>query len=503
MIPGPGAVPDQPASQVPIETRELLPLHGKIVLITGGTRDFGGALTRELARQGATLIVGYREKDPLNNNKRSRETVKTLRELGATVEFVQGDITTVEGIQALADAVDRVSEGRTAEQGKVDFLILNAAAPSREVNVVGNNALLDAMIPRMGKGSAVAFIQSYQGQFEPLAQELGLIPDEYGIVASTKKEAGDSLRERIPEMQERGIHFATFVLPALPESTNAQIFAHRDPTAPVKNRQLTALLGLPETATNDESAKKIVIALAKGISQNHLDLLGPYLSGKHSLDHLYGKNAVFVDVKNTETHEGRMLVTPSRVDLSNQPSPIDTFELSEDGTTGTATVIITPEHTDGHLKIGAIYAGHRQFRSAMATIKEFVKAYGDGYVSVKPINADLIDYGDPIIPGQTAKITATLKGRNDNRFVFDLSITAGSKNPTRIENLIVDATTSEKYDTLYPDILIEGAGQSAALEVLAKKERVITLTGLKNVRFVPEDVTIGQVVEYHDENMQQ
>jgi len=34
-------------------------ISGKIALVTGGARDIGGAISRELARNGADVVVNY------------------------------------------------------------------------------------------------------------------------------------------------------------------------------------------------------------------------------------------------------------------------------------------------------------------------------------------------------------------------------------------------------------------------------------------------------------
>lgn len=485
-----GATPG--ASLNSFEIRERLPLHDKIALITGGTRDFGGSLTRELARQGATLIVGFRDKDPLTN-RRSRETVEVLRELGATVAFVQGDITTEEGIQALAKAVDKVSADRTTEQGKVDFLILNAAAPSREVNVVANHKLLDTLLPHMGEGSVVAFIQSYQGQFEPLAQELGLIPDEYGIVATTKQEAEKSLRARIPEMAERNIRFATFVLPALPETSNAQIFARRDITAAEKNRQLTALLGLPETMTNDKAAKIVVNALARGVPQDYLDLLCPQVDARAVLRRIYGDKQIFVHTYNPETRTGYFVVTQAQADQRQEPPALTDYAITEEKDVIIAHLSILDVQVEGHVN-GLVLAGHRQLRAVVDTLRIAAGAQ-DGILGGARLRGfEGVEFTGVVPPGKRLQIETIATGREGNIIKGDSTLTVDGKQVAVMKGVTVEITPPGKdQQELRGDQLAEAAAQTGGLELLSG-DVLPLLGGFGPSEFVGEPLRPGDSI---------
>jgi len=84
---------------------EFAALEGKTALVTGGSRGIGAAVARELARAGATVVVGYR------NGKDEAEALAA--EVGGRA--VQADVSNAE------EAVRLV-----AEAGDLDVLVNNA-----------------------------------------------------------------------------------------------------------------------------------------------------------------------------------------------------------------------------------------------------------------------------------------------------------------------------------------------------------------------------------------
>ena len=90
-------------------------LEGRIAIVTGGSRGIGGAISRALAGDGATVaVVGVPE---------DRERTETLRaSLNGTaqrVRFFEGNVSDPVQCQAAAAAV-------VAEYGKIDILVNNA-----------------------------------------------------------------------------------------------------------------------------------------------------------------------------------------------------------------------------------------------------------------------------------------------------------------------------------------------------------------------------------------
>jgi len=88
-------------------------LHGKTVIITGGSRGLGLALARTFADAGASLVLGARDPDEL---ERAREE---LAQRGVPVLAVQCDVTDRGQVQALVTAARQ-------RFGQVDVLVNNA-----------------------------------------------------------------------------------------------------------------------------------------------------------------------------------------------------------------------------------------------------------------------------------------------------------------------------------------------------------------------------------------
>ncbi len=80
-------------------------LEGRLALVTGASRGIGRAIAQELARGGASVVLGYRS---------GREEAESLAaELGGRA--VEGDVSTPEGAKRLVE-----------EAGDVDVLVNNA-----------------------------------------------------------------------------------------------------------------------------------------------------------------------------------------------------------------------------------------------------------------------------------------------------------------------------------------------------------------------------------------
>lgn len=88
-------------------------LKGKIVIVTGATSGMGRAIAELFAREGASIIVGGRNRD------RGAEVIKSICAQKGRAEFIASDISTYEGNQALVNAAKEYFGG-------VDILVPNA-----------------------------------------------------------------------------------------------------------------------------------------------------------------------------------------------------------------------------------------------------------------------------------------------------------------------------------------------------------------------------------------
>ena len=86
-------------------------LSGRKALVTGATSGIGRAVARQLARDGAEVIVHGR------NEQRGADTVNEIRQEGGQARFISADLTDAVELRRLAD-----------EAGDVDVLVNNAGS---------------------------------------------------------------------------------------------------------------------------------------------------------------------------------------------------------------------------------------------------------------------------------------------------------------------------------------------------------------------------------------
>ncbi|PUZ24941.1 short-chain dehydrogenase [Chitinophaga parva] len=132
-------------------------LYGKVALITGGNSGIGYSTAKDLAANGAQVIITGRRKEAVEN---------AAKELGATA--LLADQTKMADIEALAASV--------AQQfGKIDILVINAGVSKlttienateqlfdevMNVNLKGAYFTLSRFIPVLNDGASVVFISS-------------------------------------------------------------------------------------------------------------------------------------------------------------------------------------------------------------------------------------------------------------------------------------------------------------------------------------------------------
>ncbi|WP_244466217.1 SDR family NAD(P)-dependent oxidoreductase [Dyella japonica] len=124
-----------------------------MALISGANRGLGFEVSRQLAAEGVTVLLGARR--PLAGEKAARQ----LRREGGTVVSVPLDVTSIECVRELAARIE-------GEYGRLDILINNAGAyfdvdnqassvdlslvrQALETNLIGAWQLTEAMLPLM------------------------------------------------------------------------------------------------------------------------------------------------------------------------------------------------------------------------------------------------------------------------------------------------------------------------------------------------------------------
>lgn len=136
----------------------------KIVLITGGTRGIGKALALTLAREGATVLLNYKQ-----NEETARATVAEIEALGARAAALKADLESPDDIDALFAGIAR-------DHGRLDGFVSNAAASAfkriLDINVRNLDRtfalnvrafVLGAIraVPLMSRGGRIAALSSY------------------------------------------------------------------------------------------------------------------------------------------------------------------------------------------------------------------------------------------------------------------------------------------------------------------------------------------------------
>jgi acetoacetyl-CoA reductase len=89
-------------------------LNGRVALVTGASRGIGAEIARELAAQGATAIVNYRE-----DEGGAGAVVGEIRAAGGSAEPVRCDVSDYAAVSAMAAEIERV-------HGGIDVLVNNA-----------------------------------------------------------------------------------------------------------------------------------------------------------------------------------------------------------------------------------------------------------------------------------------------------------------------------------------------------------------------------------------
>jgi 3-oxoacyl-[acyl-carrier protein] reductase len=124
-------------------------ITGKVALVTGGARDIGGAISRELARNGADVVVNY-----ASSRTEAEATVRDIEALGRRAIAVAADVTR-------KDQVDRLTaEALRFGNGRIDILVNNAGGLIRRAKLAELTEDLVADVLRLNFTSVVLACQA-------------------------------------------------------------------------------------------------------------------------------------------------------------------------------------------------------------------------------------------------------------------------------------------------------------------------------------------------------
>lgn len=245
---------------------EKKPLEGKTALITGSSRDIGAQIAIELARLGVSIIGNHRDSQKA---RRAIQVESAVGEVGGDIEFVIADITSSDDRGLLFEKFQSKFGAHTS----LDFLVLNASGPTREINVDANNALVDLFLPTMPVGGKIILMQSVPAHFYNEIEDKSLIPEFYKSIAEAKHEGEMTLRARIPEFEQRGVTFIVVCPPEVSDTNNMIFFKRKYPDASKKHAELSNQFGLPQSVIMEQVAKKVAeLVTSKNLPQGHVEL---------------------------------------------------------------------------------------------------------------------------------------------------------------------------------------------------------------------------------------
>jgi 3-oxoacyl-[acyl-carrier protein] reductase len=246
-------------------------LKGKVAIITGAARGIGASIAMAFAQEGATIGIN----DLPSSEKAAAKTLAALRKLGVRTAFLPFDVSTKDGAQAMAKAIE-------AEFGHVDIIINNAGitrdrtikrmTPENwklavNVNLGAGIHVTDGLIPLMRKNGSILNLSSVMGIAGNFGQT-NYSAAKAGVIGLTEV-LSDTLKDREITVNALAPGFIETRM------TKAMPFINREMA-----KQLTALLqpGLPKDVA--DVATFLVSPLGASISGQTIRVDGGMAIGK-------------------------------------------------------------------------------------------------------------------------------------------------------------------------------------------------------------------------------
>lgn len=158
-----------------------------VFVITGGAGGMGLATARALASQGQLLLLDVGEKE-------LERAGKTLASMGARVETLRCDVTSVEETERVADKVRAMGSFRSLVHTAGISPEMADARRVLEVDLQGSVRMTDAVFPLVGPGSSAILIGSIAGysDVDPAVESLLDDPMAEGFVDEVERDLGGS-----------------------------------------------------------------------------------------------------------------------------------------------------------------------------------------------------------------------------------------------------------------------------------------------------------------------
>ncbi len=201
---------------------DLFSLSGRTILVTGGTRGIGRAITLRFARAGATVVANY-----LRNEKTAEELKAIATEEGLGIHLCRADLTNDRGLEQLDRSLQELGPqlsglvhcAATGVHRPVEELDWRHFDFTMSLNVGAFFKVLKLLLARFSKGSSIVVISSWGA--------LRVLPS-YAVVGSSKGALEALARHLAVELAPRGIRVniitagavLTDVWKALPDAEN-------------------------------------------------------------------------------------------------------------------------------------------------------------------------------------------------------------------------------------------------------------------------------------------
>jgi enoyl-[acyl-carrier protein] reductase III len=177
----------------------LFSLAGKRILVTGGTRGIGRAISLRFARAGAFVVANYVRNDG------AAESLKTEADKeGLAVAFCRADLTSPKGLEKLENVLDKsetslsalVHCAATGVHRPIEDLTTRHFDWTFALNVRAFFELIKLLIPRLARGASVVAISSHGAS--------RAVP-YYSLVGSSKGALEALARHLSIELAPRGV----------------------------------------------------------------------------------------------------------------------------------------------------------------------------------------------------------------------------------------------------------------------------------------------------------
>ena len=237
-------------------------LSGIRALVTGSSRGIGAQTATLLAAGGARVAINYRNKEA-----RALRVVTAIQAEGGQAIALGGDLTDLDSVAAMFAIVQKDWDG-------LDLLVLNASGGmesgmgedyAMKLNRDAQINVLDAALPLMASGSRVVFVTSHQAHFVATAETM----PSYLPVALSKRAGEDALRDRVAELDNRGIGFVVVSGDMIEGTITATLLERAQPGAIESRREEAGKL-----YTVNEFAAEVAQAAIDPIPESHTRYVG-------------------------------------------------------------------------------------------------------------------------------------------------------------------------------------------------------------------------------------